>query len=454
MDNNFQNLTRDLPEIIVTSINMEEPNESINIYFGDFKLTRDNKSINLNGSIYLEWLPNKKVRFKGTVIENNCDLNDLFNAKETFDLFINDLILGACHLSGTSLGGETHLEGVMIKNIVYGDKSVPVSKIHFNIPNLRDFFGDPVKCTKEAGKLNVSRSRLVFENDEYSIRIDRLINFKNQYDLLSTKGGYIFLYSGEIIRMNGSVHYDEMKELVSCFSFFLSFLNGRRCSLYVLQGIFKEEILWTDYTPYATDLYKTVFSWPQHHSIEGLNLLWKRFSDLWKDDNDRDFLISAIHWYVEANSNSGYTEGSIIMTQTGLELIYNWLVIEKKKLIYGKDVDNISASNKIRLLLSQISLKNDLPDSLKLLRVYITTNGFVDGVEAFVQIRNALVHSQEEKRKKLQITDGMVLYEALELGLWYLELSILNILNFEGNYQFRCSDKTWAGTNEISVPWI
>ncbi|MGB4568690.1 MAG: hypothetical protein WBH96_06955, partial [Dysgonamonadaceae bacterium] len=47
-------------------------------------------------------------------------------------------------------------------------------------------------------------------------------------------------------------------------------------------------------------------------------------------------------WYVEANSNAGFSEGSIILAQTALELIYNWWIVENKKIILGKDSENIS----------------------------------------------------------------------------------------------------------------
>ena len=43
-----------------------------------------------------------------------------------------------------------------------------------------------------------------------------------------------------------------------------------------------------------------------------------------KDTEDKNFLTSAIHWYVEANGNRGFSEGSIIMAQTALELLYNY----------------------------------------------------------------------------------------------------------------------------------
>jgi hypothetical protein len=443
----------DLPELIISSITMSEPNQNLNIYNGTFTLNRDAGSIKIDGSFNLEWFPNKRVRFKGNVLENSLGLEDFVNLTQIYEVIIESMSIGRCRLTGASLGSNTLIEGEMNHATIIGDKSIPVEKIKFSIPNLRDFLGDPVKYT-EGNTVRARRSRLVFKNDNYVITIDQSPNFKDLNHLLHKKGGYLFLYSGEIVKSKGSIRHDEIEKIVYSFSSFLSFLNGRRCSLYVLQGIYDNKVMWTDFTPLYVDLYKSVFSWPQKNSLSGLNDLWNSFSIKWINENENDFLNSVIHWYLEANCNSGYIEGSIILSQIGLELIYNWFVIENKKLLYGKDAENISASNKIRLLLSQIGLSNELPSSLKNLHSYVVENNLPDGIEAFVQIRNALVHSQEDKRKKFQAIDKMVIYEANELGMWYLELSILKILNFKGKYQFRCSDKTWAGENEIDVPWI
>ena len=56
---------------------------------------------------------------------------------------------------------------------------------------------------------------------------------------------------------------------------------------------------------------------------DGLNELWYNFTNLWKNENDKDFLEFIVHWYLEANGNSAKIEGSIIIAQVALELIYS-----------------------------------------------------------------------------------------------------------------------------------
>jgi hypothetical protein len=235
---------------------------------------------------------------------------------------------------------------------------------------------------------------------------------------------------------------------------YLSFLNGRRTSALFIQGIYEEEIIWCDYTNYVVDSYKYVFSWTQEHSTIGLNELWQEFSNLWQDKDDRNFLISAIHWYNEANCNSGYVEGSIIMAQTALELIYNWLLIENKKILIGRDAENISATNKIRLLLSHLNISYDVPSAFGNLKLFINEDqNVIDAPDAVVQIRNAIVHSQEEKRKKLSSIHYKAKYETLKLCIWYVEMALLSILNFDNIYLNRCSGETNISDTKQLVPW-
>jgi hypothetical protein len=188
--------------------------------------------------------------------------------------------------------------------------------------------------------------------------------------------------------------------------------------------------------------------------VIGISKLWEQFSTLWKDNNNKNFLISAIHWYVEANGNSGFTEGAIIMTQTALELLYNWWIIESKKMIVGKDSENISAANKIRLLLSQLNIAHSIPSAFTHLQQFVDENeNITDAPEAIVQIRNAIVHSQQEKRKKLDSIHYMAKHEALQLSIWYIEMTLLKILDFDDKYFNRCSGKMLASEAEVFPPW-
>lgn len=444
-DNPADRLLKDYPNIIVAGIDMNEPNELIPIYSGEFKLVQGENQVEVVGEINFTWFPDSGAHFSGEVKNSSVDLIKLFTGSEKFKLIIEGTEFGDCLITRTSMGEGAIIGGTLIKTAVRGDKSIAVSKIRFSIPNFRDFLGLPVKDNTWIG-----RNRIKFENDDYLIIIDKRRDFKEARELVASKGGYLTLWNGELTKKKGNIILDDLHNIIHCFSTFLSFLNGRRCSPLFMQGLHDNEVIWTDFSDRFVDPFKSAPSWPQNHSIAGLEELWKKFSTMWKDEDDKDFLVTAIHWYVVANSHSGLSEGSIIMTQTGLELIYNWLIIEKQKLLVGNDAENIAASNKIRLILSHLKVKFDVPDSFIQLKNIPDT---IDAPDAFVQIRNAIVHSQEGKRKKLREMHYMAKYDALQLGLWYIELALLKILDFDGVYHNRCIRGVYSSQCDVKVPW-
>jgi hypothetical protein len=95
-----------------------------------------------------------------------------------------------------------------------------------------------------------------------------------------------------------------------------------------------------------------------------------------------------------------------------------------------------------------------VPISLTKLRSYVIENKIADAPEVIVQIRNAIVHSKEERRKMLNIIPNAAKYEGLQLCILYIELALLNILGYTGDYFNRCSGARFSGDGSQKVPWI
>jgi len=455
-ERSFEELLNQLPDILYSRIKMDHPNQLLPIYSGEFVLRQGTVDTHLTGSIDFQWFPSPGARFRGEVLSVGGSHAASIHAMKPAELWIDDTLIGKSHVTLVAgfVSVGSNIEGSITDLAVTGDRTIAVNKIAFAVPNLREFDGEPVRYQNNDSK-GATRNRMVLENDDYKIILDKDLNFKNKESSLNATGGYHLLYSGELTKNKGSLALNEVADVFQCLSNFLSFLNGRRTSPLFRQGVVEDEVLWCDYSSYFVDMHKSVSAWPQQQGLSGLNDLWRRFSKLWKEESNKDFLISAIHWYVEANSLSGFTEGSIVMAQTALELIYNWLIVEKNRFLKGKDAEGISAANKIRLLLAQLRLDSKVPSTMTNLYSYVDSRKQeeLDGPEIFVQIRNAIIHSQEEKRKKIGKLPYMVKYEALQISIWYIELSLLYILGFSEKYHNRCSGTMWAGAGEEYVPW-
>jgi hypothetical protein len=447
---------KDIPEIIESSIEMTEANSSFKIYEGEYLLKSDTEEIKVNGIITFDWVANSGSHFSGKAVLEPSQYKAFSNSLSIYKIVVDGLEFGNGFITKNSFGSNfkgCFIKGTLSQQAVFGDKSIAVEKIIFSIPNFREIHGLPVKKITSKNS-SISMNRLRLENDNYIISIDKCSDYKERQESLEEKGGYVILYYGELTSKKGPLKLEDTKEVFHCLDTFLTFINGRRTSAMFLQGVYAGEVIWCDYTDYFVDPYKIVQSWPQRHSIRGLNELWQNFSLLWKETEDKNFLTSAIHWYVEANGNRGFSEGSIIMAQTALELLYNWWIIEHKKLIVGKDSENINASNKIRLLLSQLNITHSVPEAFKQLQQFIAeSKDIIDAPDAVVQIRNAIVHSQEEKRKKLSAIHYKAKYEALQLCIWYIEMTLLCILNFDDIYFNRCSKEIHVSKAEELVPW-
>lgn len=437
MSKSKKNIYDILPETNHSSIEMNDPNQKVQVFKGEIKILNGDKTTTIDGEICLDWFPFPAVRFSG-MVKGKFTLGDFFDPTPPVGLEINEQIIGTCHILKKSIKQGMVIEGAFYEDVILGDSTIPVAKVRFLVPNLKYFHGEPTKFTDKGSK-SILSNRIILVDEKYTVTLDSIPNFSKLQDDLNSKGGYLFQYCGEITNKRASLNFQDLRQTMLCLSDFLSFINGRRCSPYCLQGLFDDSIIWSDYTPLKVSQYKHVGSWSIDESVVGFNDLWGAFVSMWVKEEDRNFIKSIIHWYLEANFNSGYIEGSIIMTQVGLELAYNWYVIEKKRLIVGDDAVKMSASNKIRLLISQVGISPNIPASYDELDEYVKKNQLSDGIEALVQIRNALVHSQVEKRKELTAISNSVMFQALHLGLHYLELSILSILRYKGKYRNRCT---------------
>lgn len=435
---------KDIPLRHTSPVAMNLPNEPIPIYSGEFILKGQNKEFKLTGEIFFKWFPDMKVKLTGSFLD---DLHPNMDLLEKYDLVVKDKVHGTLEITGINDAGTCTAEA---RRFVWGEKAIPVKEVSFAMLNMRDFLGNAVKDVTATG-VYVQNARLTFDDKLFRIEIDKLSNYKELNGELNDKGGYLITYAGKLFKKKDAISLTELQDWHNRFHHFLYFLNGRRIAPMFYTAHHDGELIWTDYSAYTIDIHKYVLCWSDTIFLNDLPQLWKSYNKLWKkDEADQDFLTTAIHWYVEANNNAGMVEGSIILIQTALELIYNWFLVERQKMIVGGDAEGLSAANKIRLLIYQFKISADIPAAFKELAAVPNVQ---DGPEAFVKIRNALVHGQENKRAELRNITLKAKYQALQLGIWYVELALLYIMGYKGKYKNRTDGNTWRDTG-VLVPWV
>ncbi|AZQ44824.1 hypothetical protein [Nonlabens ponticola] len=441
---------------IIEHITLPTTNASIIIHDGRFEIVSDNVSISCLGKFSFHWLPLVGVRFLGKPELLNKFSFEIFRKLEYFEVVINDNLAGKAFLTLVNFDnfGSITFEGVFAFETYTGDPSVKVNEIVFSIPNLRRLYGYPVQKKIGVIENRTSKSRLTFGDENYKFIIDSVYDYDKKLKGLENLGGFDILASGKLTCHKEPLNLSESQSIFRLVNNFLSFINGRRISGFMAQGLNKDEPLWTDYTSYLIEPFSLPQTWCPSRIYLSIDQLWKNYKKVASDPHDEDFLFTAIHWYLNANNNVGFTESSIIMAQTALELIYNWWIVEKKGLLSGRDASSISASNKIRLIVKNLGIETEVPLGLKCLNSYVSEQKrALDGPDVITEVRNMIVHSQIEKRMKLNKIDMSTKYEILELCIWYIELALLNILEYHGEYYNRTTKGATLKHGLQPVPW-
>jgi hypothetical protein len=138
---------------------------------------------------------------------------------------------------------------------------------------------------------------------------------------------------------------------------------------------------------------------------------------------------------------------------SGLELL-SWSVLQYEQWVIPDTVDRLTAAARLRLLLQWAGVPVALPaqlDALAAKRGRLGQPTF-DGPEVVVKIRNELVHPPK-RFAVLEWPTQDELFQCWQLATWYLELTLLRLLRFEGEYKSRLQLGGWEGDVE-PLPWM
>lgn len=430
----------DIPLRIETKYKMSSPNEKILLYEGASELSNQKKKVVLeNTKIYYEWFPRlgAKVYFRKSF---NKELSGrFFTNEDKYELIIEGLLVGRLILTDITIDDNYDCIGVLGPQTYLGEKSIECSEVSFVLPNMKSITGHSVKTKTEKGT-SYSKSRINLEDGKYLIQIDKVEQEQEEYSKLRKQGGYLKTYDGLIkSASNKSISAKDIENLSKYLDLFFTFINGRRIASVLYSGCFDGDTNWIDISKKNISIYESSFSWIPKNDVAGIEMLWKNFREHCKNLESFDVISTVIHWYIESNNYSGAIEGSIIMSQSALELLYNYYIVESKRAIIGKDSESISASNKIRLLVSGIeSIDLDNLGNLTELKNFTdNSDHFEDVIDSITFIRNSVVHSQKKKRIQLNKISYEVRLQALKMNLYLIELSLLHILSYKGKVRSR-----------------
>jgi len=182
-------------------------------------------------------------------------------------------------------------------------------------------------------------------------------------------------------------------------------------------------------------------SWFDPEHPEWLESLCDSFIRLKSNEETSEAVRTALYWYVRSNTLNSGVESSLILSQCALELL-SWLVIVRLKGALSEEgYGQLSnAAEKLRLTLTLLDIPRDLPAGLKKLGEFCSKMKDLkskDLPDVVVQARNYLVHPTQSRGGNRRATRDWPWSELWVAAQWLLELVLLSLLGYEGNYRNR-----------------
>ena len=443
-------LARALPLGHPPSYVVRPPNHEITLYKGSFVLRQGRLRALLRGRVYFTWAPSPDVKFQGVATRTSPDLT------------LAGVVLSVpgaarnvrAYVWGHSIRkGRNFYRGDAAGSVILGS-SRPCSALRYHVINFHNYWGARTRFGTRIGPL-FSASRLQLGRSPWEIILDQSPDLDELRKRLERRGGFGVGHTGVITpNPRRSISLDAARALGEVLYFFLAFLNGTRCGPVIMQGLDRRQrVLWSEWGPWHLTSWQTSPSWLPVHNAADLAESFDAFHRRWYKGVWRDSLRYVIHWYVEANTGAGALEGSIILTQTALELL-GWLeLVETRRVLSRKAYDRLAGAAKVRALLSALSIPALVPDELTGVQRLIGRRGIADGPGAIAALRNATIHPDRTNRAFVSQINRYGRFQALQLALSYIELSLLAILGYNGHY-LRRGVSGYYNQMVSLVPWV
>ncbi|BAQ64158.1 hypothetical protein [Geminocystis sp. NIES-3709] len=238
--------------------------------------------------------------------------------------------------------------------------------------------------------------------------------------------------------------------------YYLSFINGSWTTPILITGFDHNDILVSElWWNFFVESHRYIKRWFPDSCDQDFQNLFSNFCQKWNNPQWNDVLKKALNWYIETNKCSIMIEGNIILQQAALEMLSSFILVELTQVITKEKYDKKDTTKKIRKLLNHYNLPLKIPVNLTNLKKIENDqdNRFNDSPAIFVFVRKSIVHDTLENLEKMeetiinsQVDKEDVISEVYILGQWYLEIILLKIFDYQGNYVDRTKQDIWKNS--------
>ena len=330
-----------------------------------------------------------------------------------------------------------------------GNDATKLKSVTLHIFNFSDVQG--LYCSKHIKSENGESQIITWAellNDEWLVEFNSLPGNIDKYKKLKDNGGYQLTHVLNFSKADNSYFtVGEAKKLISFFDFFISFSKGNMCRSVCPIGYDENNsIVWTFWN-HPDELWKRPMTWLHDQHIESLEELCPKMYKLWNTEYWNSSLKTIIYWYITVNNFDHNINANIILTYTALERISYEYFVNYKKLMTKNKFKDLKGPDILRELLTSLGISLLIPSSRESLNIH--NPSFEDGPHALNLVRNSIVHPDNKNHGQYKDCIVYVHY----LGLWYLELVILRLCDYNGAYVNRLNYNLPSNGKPEYVPW-
>ena len=259
---------------------------------------------------------------------------------------------------------------------------------------------------------------------------------------MEREGGSAITHFGSITSSDGqSFSADRLDSLLEALHLFLSFARGSYCGLGLLSGQDSSgNRVWQKWGTYKTEPWsRELLTWNCLGHSESLSDVFEGFWHLFGDPKWNETLVKVTAWYLRSN-DANESEVSIVLTQAALEHLTYKLQGTRGA---TKEGDWIASA------LNGLGIDVPIPPECRELSKLENQLNWSHGPHALVAIRNSLIHADN----KLGNISPSAYTEAWNLGQRYIELMILKLCNYAGQYRNRLKWEAGYTPSVETVPW-
>jgi hypothetical protein len=294
-------------------------------------------------------------------------------------------------------------------------------------------------CQTDAGE----QAQLVYELPKWTLRLAAADEWRK---------GEEFPFVIEAVPDGLPVTSEAAAKLQRQLFLLLGFIAGREVELGATAGLDSTgRVVWATWeTPrIGTGQWRWC---PDHLVNDALPELARGFTQLAADPTMEKVADRAINLYLAANGTQPL-DVRIPVLASGLELLA-WAVLQTQQWLTTDAVGKLNAAHMLRLLLQWARIPLAVPSSFTELEARRAAFNQPDeaGPDVLTTIRNNLVHPPK-KLARLEWPTNAEMAQGWRLGMHYLELAILRLLDYQGEYLPRLQVTTRFATDTKRVPW-